>query len=124
MTIFSLELNKDFKISNKKRQRIYFHEKNFLDLCKNNSLKISKDDLSSYNLEDRLIKVNPNNFPFPTHRYSKEELCNYIESEYQLNGLSEEKSLYPEWLLFYMTVQNNFCHTSKNEFEKFIPFLK
>lgn len=124
MTIFSLELNKDFKISNTKRQRIYFHEKNFLDLCKNNSLKISKDDLSSYNLEDRLIKVNPNNFPFPTHRYSKEELCNYIESEYQLNGLSEEKSLYPEWLLFYMTVQNNFCHTSKNEFEKFIPFFE
>ncbi|AJI47643.1 hypothetical protein IB633_08235 [Francisella philomiragia] len=120
MTIFSLELNKDFKISNTKGQRIYFHEKNFLDLCKNNSLKISKDNLSNYNLENNLINH------LPSHRYSKEELCSYIETKYHLlNNLKEEKTLYPEWLLFYIAVQKySFSYTSKNEFEKYISFFE
>ncbi|QIW10684.1 hypothetical protein [Francisella sp. LA112445] len=118
MTIFSLELNKDFKISNTKGQRIYFHEKNFLELCKNNSLKISKDELSSYNLENKLIN------PLPVHRYSKEELCSYIETKYHLNNLKEEKTLYPEWLLFYIAAQKYSSCYIKGEFEKYISFFE
>ncbi|AXA34245.1 hypothetical protein [Francisella adeliensis] len=122
MTIFSVNLNDNFKILDKK---VYFNENDFLKLCKSTSLDIVKNELTNYKLENKLIKVNPNNFPLTTRRYSKEELCKYIESEYQLNGLNKEKPLYPEWLLFYIATQNfSFVYTSKAEFEKHISFFE
>ena len=74
MTIFSIDLNSDFKFSN---QTIYSNQKNFTHLCKKNSLDIKPDELSEYKLENKLIKANLKNFPLPTRRYNKEELCKY-----------------------------------------------
>lgn len=125
MTIFSVDLNRDFKILDKK---VYFNENDFFKLCKSNSLDIRENELAKYELENKLIKVNPNNFPLISlqYDYNIKDLCKYIEeSEYQLNGLNEQKSLYPEWLLFYVAVQKfSFLYTSKNEFEKHISFFK
>jgi len=108
--LFEIELNPDFKILN---SRIFLEEKDFKKFYKSNNLNDGYDDnIDDYlseehilNVDDESILANQDISVYYVY-YEEDEILGIINSSvYSLCGRSDEKKLYPEWMLFYIAVK-------------------
>jgi hypothetical protein len=124
VSLFEIEINKDFKILNSK---VFFDKGNLEKYYKLNNLNNGcKDDISEYLTDDTSFKVHHNLFTSANYRYDTEEVSNIINSNiYELNEKSNEDILYPEWIIFLIAVFKNktpFIH--EKEFKEYLIHFK
>lgn len=124
MSLFEIEISTEFKILN---SFVFLDEQELEKFYKLNNLNDGyKDDISKYFLEDFSLKVFHDLFVMYKYQYELDEISNIIKSEiYTLNKDSDEKTLYPEWLLFYIAInKKQVPFVSEKEFLEYLEFFK
>ena len=132
MSLFEVEINKNFKISN---IEVFLSKKELEKYYKLNNLNNGySDDISVYLLDDLSLNVHHDSFLLYNYgfsdgyilRYDIKEITNIVKSNlYLLNKDSNEEVLYPEWLLFFIAiVKKKVKFISENSFRKYLKFWK
>jgi len=124
MSLFEIELNKDFKILN---SNIFLKEDEFKKFYKKNNLNDrDNDDISNYLEESLLFKVHHDSFVMSNYRYEIDELIDIIKKNlYISNENSNEEILYPEWLLFYIAIKKEQVpFVNEKDFKKYLELFK
>ena len=124
MSLFEIDIHKDFQIID---TEVFLNREEFEKYYKLNNLNDGyKDDISEYLLDDLSLKVYHDLFVMSNFRYEVEEVLSIIKSDlYLLNTESKEAILYPEWMLFFITIikhEVSFIHEKK--FRKYLKFFK
>lgn len=124
MSLFELEINKNFKISN---CEVFLKKEEVEKHYKLNTLNDSyRDDISEYLLEDLSLKIHHDSFIISNYRYSIEEIKTIVQSDlYVLNTNSTEVILYPEWLLFRIAIiKRKVLFISEDDFSQNLQYFK
>lgn len=125
MSLFEIEINGNFKISN---GEVFLNEDELKKYYKLNNLNDGySDDISEYLLDDDIpLMVQHDNFCIYQYRYDSQEISTIIASDlYELNKDSNEEVLYPEWLLFFIAIKKGqVSFISEDEFRRYIKHFK
>lgn len=124
MTLFEIEIDKNFKIQDK---NVFFNRQDFEKYYKLNSLNDeNKDNISKYLLKDLSLSVCHNLFVMPKFTYEIEEVSNIIKSNIYLSNVnSNEETLYPEWMLFYISIAKKKVHfISEIKFRTYLKYFE
>jgi len=124
MSLFEIEINKNFKISN---CEVFLKKEEVEKHYKLNTLNDSyRDDISEYLLEDLSLKIHHDSFIISNYRYSIEEIKTIVQSDlYVLNTNSTEVILYPEWLLFRIAIiKRKVLFISEDDFSQNLQYFK
>jgi len=129
MSLFELEINKNFKISN---CEVFLKKEELEKYYKLNTLNDSyRDNIIEYLLEDLSLKIHHDSFLLYQdkryhYKYSIEEITTIVKSDlYTLNTNSIEIILYPEWLLFFIAiVKQKVFYISESDFRNNLQYFK
>jgi len=125
MSLFEIEIDSNFKISN---GEIFLNEDELKKYYKLNNLNDGySDDTSEYLLDDDIpLMVQHDNFCIYQYRYDRQEISTIIASDlYELNKDSNEEVLYPEWLLFLIAIKKRkVSFVREDEFRRYIKHFK
>ena len=105
MSLFEIELNKDFKILN---SSVFLNEQDFKKYYKSNKLNDGYDDNIQELVNPYKFNIHQDKFVIYGYHYDYKEIENVIVSNvYELNCDCNEINLYPEWLLFLIAIKKN-----------------
>ncbi|MDD2698341.1 MAG: hypothetical protein PHF17_06030 [Arcobacteraceae bacterium] len=123
MSLFEIELNNDFKILN---SDVFFNEKNFKKYYKLNKLNDGYDDNIQEFITKYQLQIHQDMFVSYGYRYEVHEINNiFLSNIYELNVTSSEHTLYPEWLLFLISIKKDKVQfISEKEFDKYLEYFK
>lgn len=123
MSLFEIELNKDFKILN---SSVFLNEQDFKKYYKSNKLNDGYDDNIQELVNPYKFNIHQDKFVIYGYHYDYKEIENVIVSNvYELNCDCNEINLYPEWLLFLIAIKKNKIQfISEHEFDKYLPYFK
>lgn len=123
MNLFEIELNKKFKILN---SCVFLNEIKFKEFYKLNRLNdINNDNIENYINEYR-FKIHQDLFVIDNYRYEFDEINNVVLSNiYDSNINSNEHILYPEWLLFLISIKKKKVRfIGEKEFHEYLHYFK
>lgn len=122
MSLFEIELNSDFKIHN---SNIFFDEKKLKKYYKLNKLNDNYDDDIKEMIEEHKLYAHQDLFVINNYKYEFDEINNIILSNiYKSNANSKEHILYPEWLLFFISIKKEKVRFIKEkEFYKYLEYF-
>lgn len=123
MSLFEIELNSDFKILNSK---IFFDDKDLKKYYKLNKLNDTYNDNIEEIIEEYKLFIHQDLFVISKYRYEFDEINNMILSNiYKSTANSNEYILYPEWLLFFISIKKGKVRDiSEKEFYKYLEYFK
>ncbi len=124
MSLFEIEIHKDFQILN---TNVFLSREKLEKYYKLNILNDEyKDDISEYLLEDLSLKVHHDLFVMSNFRYDAEEVLSIIKSDlYLSNTESDEEILYPEWILFFIAIiKKKVSFIYEKEFRSYLKYFK
>lgn len=123
MSLFEIELNSNFKILNSK---IFFDDKDLKKYYKLNKLNDTYNDNIEEIIEEYKLFIHQDLFVISKYRYEFDEINNMILSNiYKSNANSNEYILYPEWLLFFISIKKGKVRDiSEKEFYKYLEYFK
>ena len=122
MSLFEIELNSNFKILN---SNIFFDEKELKKYYKLNKLNDNDDDIKEM-IEEHKLYAHQDLFVIGNCRYESDKVNNIILSNiYKSNANSKEYILYPEWLLFLISIKKKKVKSiDEKEFYKYLEYFK
>lgn len=123
MSLFEIELNSDFKILN---SNIFFNEKDLKKYYKLNKLNDNYDDDIKEMIEKDKLFIHQDLFVMNNYTYELDEIKNVVLSNiYQLNINSTEHLVYPEWLLFLISIKKRKVNfVDEKEFYEYLEYFK
>lgn len=122
MSLFEIELNNEFKILD---SNIFFNEKDLKKYYKSNKLNDGYDDIQEF-IDKYKLQIHQNLFVIDGYTYEVNEINNiFLSNIYESNINSTEYTLYPEWLLFYISIKKDKVQfISEKEFDKYLEYFK
>lgn len=119
MSLFEIELNSNFKILN---SNIFFDDK---DLKKYYKLNKLNDNIKEMIEKDKLY-IHQDLFVMNNYTYEFDEINNVILSNiYKSNSNSTEHLVYPEWLLFIISIKKEKVRLiNEKEFYEYLEYFK
>lgn len=123
MSLFEIELNSNFKILNSK---IFFDDKDLKKYYKLNKLNDNYDDNIKEMIEKDKLYIHQDLFVMNNYTYEFDEINNVILSNiYKSNSNSTEHLVYPEWLLFFISIKKEKVQfINEKEFYKYLEYFK
>lgn len=123
MSLFEIELNSDFKILNSK---IFFDDKDLKKYYKLNKLNDTYNDNIEEIIEEYKLFIHQDLFVINNYKYEFDEINNMILSNiYKSNANSTEHLVYPEWLLFILSIKKEKVRfINEKEFYKYLEYFK
>jgi len=123
VSLFEIELNSEFKILNSK---IFFDEKKLKKYYKLNKLNDNYDDDIKEMIEEHKLYIHQDLFVINNYKYEFDEINNMILSNiYKSNANSTEHLVYPEWLLFLISIKKEKVRfINEKEFYKYLEYFK
>ncbi|MGD9552823.1 MAG: hypothetical protein AB7D96_01250 [Arcobacteraceae bacterium] len=123
MSLFEIELVDDFKILN---LNIFFNERDLKKYYKLNKLNDAYDDYIVEMIEEHKLYVHQDLFVIDNYRYKFNEINNVILLNiYKSNINSTQHTLYPEWLLFFISIKKaKVRFITEKEFNKYLAYFK
>ncbi len=123
MSLFEIDLNKDFQILN---SNIFFSKNDFQKYYGKNSLNDScSDKFDRYVEEKYFLTVCSDSFVAIGQRCNIDKILTFMSTNlYSKNESSKEIVLYPEWLLFYIAIKKKFVFDSEKEFLTFLKLFE
>ena len=123
MSLFEIELNSNFKILN---SNIFFNEKDLKKYYKLNKLNDNYDDDIKEMIEKDKLFIHQDLFVMNNYTYELDEIKNVVLSNiYQLNINSTEHLVYPEWLLFLISIKKRKVNfVDEKEFYEYLEYFK
>jgi len=124
MSLFEIDLNKDFKIVH---SSVFLNNNDFQKYFQKNSLNNDfNDKFENYVEEEYFLTIHQDFFVTSRYRYEVDEIFAVInENIYYKNKDSKEIVLYPEWLLFYIAMEKKYIvNIPKQEFLDYLKKFK
>lgn len=124
MSLFEIELDDKFKIHS---SSVFLNEKDLKNYYKLNKLNDSYDDDNIQELiTEYKLQIHQDLFVIDGYRYEVKEINDiFLSNIYESNINSTEHTLYPEWLVFLISIKKNkvqFIH--EKEFDKYLEYFK
>jgi len=124
MSLFEIDLNKDFKIVH---SSVFLNDNDFQKYFQKNSLNNDfNDKFENYVEEKYFLTIHQDFFVTSRYRYEVDGIFAVInENIYYKNKDSKEIVLYPEWLLFYIAIKKDFVSfISEQSFLRYLDYFK
>lgn len=123
MSLFEIELNSNFKILN---SNIFFDDKDLKKYYKLNKLNDNYDDNIKEMIEKDKLYIHQDLFVMNNYTYEFDEINNVILSNiYKSNSNSTEHLVYPEWLLFIISIKKEKVRLiNEKEFYEYLEYFK
>jgi len=123
VSLFEIELNSDFKILN---SNIFFDDKDLKKYYKLNKLNDTYNDNIEEIIGEYKLFIHQDLFVISKYRYEFDEINNMILSNiYKSNANSTEHLVYPEWLLFILSIKKEKVRfINEKEFYKYLEYFK
>jgi len=123
MSLFEIELNDEFKIHS---SNVFFNEKDLKNYYKLNKLNDGYDDNIQELITEYKLQIHQDLFVINGYRYEVNEINDiFLSNIYESNINSTEHTLYPEWLLFLISIKKDkvqFIH--EKEFDNYLEYFK
>ena len=123
MSLFEIELNEKFKILN---SSVFWDEKKFKEFYQLNCLNDTNNDNIENYINEYRFKIHQDLFVIDNYRYEFDEINNVVLSNiYDSDINSNEHILYPEWLLFLISMKKKKVRLiSEKEFHEYLHYFK
>jgi len=123
MSLFEIELNEKFKLLN---SNVFWDEKKFKEFYQLNCLNDTNNDNIENYINEYRFKIEQDLFLTNNDRYEFDEINNMILSNiYNSNANSTEHLVYPEWLLFILSIKKEKIRfINEKEFHEYLHYFK